>query len=249
MSETGDDPTGSELVVSVRGERHVVRPGETFTFGRAASCTICLDTLDKSISRIAGAMLFEHTTWWIVNRSETRTLSIVDSIGLSSPLPVAKSGWPASRRAVDPGGVSVIVTGSMRTHELRCEVAMPLAAPTAFDAPSWSSTATQTPTITDARKEVLVALVSGYLLPYPRHDPRPLTYGEIAEMVGLPRSTVTKRVEAVRTQLRDHGVPGLDEDDARRALAEWLLSMRLIVASDLVWLEGRRAVSRAGTAD
>ena len=79
-------------------------------------------------------------------------------------------------------------------------------------------------------------------MPFPRYNPRPLTYSEIADMVGLPRSTVTKRIEAVRTQLKEHGVPGLEDDDARRPLAEWLLSMRLIVPADLEWLTARVAL-------
>jgi hypothetical protein len=236
---TSESAFGSDLLVNVREHRFQLSPGQPFTFGRAESCTFCLDKLDRGISRIAGAFIFEHGTWWIINRSETRSLHIVDAVGLSVPLPVSRSGWPSSRRAIDPEGLRVLVTGAVWTHELRCVVAQPFAQSVVGGHTDWPSTATQTPSITDARKEVLVALVSGYLKPFPRYDPRPLTYSEIAEMVGLPRSTVTKRVEAVRTQLKDHGVPGLDEEDARRPLAEWLLSMRLIVPADLEWLVAR----------
>jgi hypothetical protein len=54
--------------------------------------------------------------------------------------------------------------------------------------------------------------------------------------VNLPRSTVVKRIEAVRDQLRAQGLPGLEDADARRPLAEWLLAMRLVTPSDLDWL-------------
>jgi hypothetical protein len=54
--------------------------------------------------------------------------------------------------------------------------------------------------------------------------------------VNLPRSTVVKRIEAVRDQLRAQGLPGLEDSDARRPLAEWLLAMRLVAPSDLDWL-------------
>ena len=115
--------------------------------------------------------------------------------------------------------------------------------------PDFEATATQSATLTDARKEVLVALVSGYLHPFPRYDPRPLTYQEIADMVLIERSTVVKRIEAVRNQLREGGLPGLEDGDARRPLAEWLLSMRLLVPSDLQWLHAQTENRRLATKD
>jgi hypothetical protein len=233
-------PAGSDLLVSARDREFTLRPGDPFTFGRADSCTCCLDPVDRGISRIAGALVFEHGTWWVANRSETRALHIVDSLGLSVPLPISRTGWPPSKRAVEPGGIRILVTGGVWTHELRCALADPHLQSSVVRPVDIETTATQTPSLTDARKEVLVALVSGYLKPFPRYDPRPLSYAEIADMVDLPRSTVIKRIEAVRGQLRDSGVPGLEEADARRPLAEWLLSMRLIVPADLVWLAQQR---------
>ena len=245
------DPSavGSDLVVTVKGVEHTLRPGEVFTFGRLPTCTCCLDAVDKGISRIAGAIVFEHGAWWVANRSETRALHIVDAVGLSVPLPVSRPGWPAARRAVEPAGLGILITGSVWTHELRCRLVEPHRHSTTVLKPAGSeSTASFNPSITDRRKEVLVALVSGYLKPFPRYDPRPLTYAEIAEMLGLPRTAVVKRIEAVRTQLKDAGVPGLEEDDARRPLSEWLLAMRIIVPTDLVWLQHQTA-ARPATAE
>jgi Winged helix-turn-helix DNA-binding len=232
-----------DLVLTVRDRRYVVAPENGFSFGRSESCDLCLDTMDRGISRIAGAFTFEHGTWWVINRSENRALYIIDAVGLSAPLPVATRGQRPPRRAVEPQGTSVLITGAVWTHEIRCATGETSLHFDPVSVVHSTASETQTPAITEARKEVLVALVSGYLRPFPRHDPRPLTYAEIAQMVGLPRSTVTKRIEAVRAQLREHGVPGLDDDDARRPLAEWLLAMRLIVPADLEWLEAR---SRSG---
>lgn len=233
------------LHLSIREHTFIVRPEQGFSFGRSESCDLCLDTIDRGISRVAGSFMFEHGAWWVVNRSENRALYLIDPVGISTPVPVTKRGERPSRRSIDPQGIGVLVAGAVWTHEIRCTIPDSSGPINNTNRPSFTASATQIPSITDARKEVLVALVSGYLRPYPRHDPRPLTYAEIAQLVGLPRTTVTKRIEATRTQLREHGIPGLDDDDARRPLAEWLLAMRLIVPADLVWLDARSALNRA----
>ena len=65
-------------------------------------------------------------------------------------------------------------------------------------------------------------------------------------MVNLSRTTVIKRIETVRTQLKAAGEPCLEDADARRPLAEWLLSMRLIVPEDLEWLHRQLAEGLSG---
>lgn len=227
------------LSVRVDGHPVILAAGETFTFGRDSTCTAVLDAMDRGISRIAGALVWENGSWWIVNRSTKRALHVVDAIGLSVPLPVARPGWPPSKRAIDPAGLRVLVAGEVWTHELRVAYLNPPVLSTVARGDDVGTTTTQTPVLTDARRLVLVALLSGYLQPFPRYDPQPLTYAEVADMVGLPKSTVTRRFEAVRRQLRDAGVPGLDNADARRSLAEWLLAMRLITPPDLQWLHQR----------
>ena len=185
---------------------------------------------------MAGAFVWENDIWWIVNRSTKRALHVVDPLGLSVPLPVARSGWPPSKRAVDPGGLRILVAGDVWTHEVQASYAAPPLASTIAQMGAGSTTSDHSPVLTEARRLVLVALVSGYLQRFPRYDPRPLTYAEISELVNLPRSTVVKRIESVRDQLRSQGLPGLEEADARRPLAEWLLSMRLVTPPDLDWL-------------
>ena len=225
------------LLLEVDGNHFEIEPPTTFTFGRDTSCSHVLDPMDRGISRIAGVVAWENGHWWVVNRSTKRALHVVDALGISVPLPVSRAGWPPPKRAVDPGGLRVLIAGDGWTHELRIAYAEPPLPSTAAVPEGGDSTVGHIPVLTEARKIVLVALTSGYLQPFPRYDPRPLTYADIADMVGLPRSTVVKRIEAVRDQLRESGVPGLDEADARRPLAEWLLAMRLITASDLAWLQ------------
>ena len=66
---------------------HAVEPGETFTFGRSASCALCLDTDDLTISRLAGWFEHDGRTWWIINASTSRSMALVDEFGLRSVLP------------------------------------------------------------------------------------------------------------------------------------------------------------------
>jgi hypothetical protein len=236
------------LEVTVEERRFGLAPGEVLTFGRDRGCTVCLDPSDQGISRIAGSVEHDQGVWWIVNRSAKRTLHVLDETKLGMPLPVARSGWPPSRRAVDRPELTVLVAGDVWTHAIQVSApeasaapgAGPLAGPT-----DPVSTVSQLPALTDNRREALVALARGYLRPYPHYDPRPLTYQAAADLLGLRRPQVVKRVEHVRLQLVEAGVLGLDDEgDARRALCEWLLAMRLITPADLAWLEERRTVQR-----
>lgn len=233
-----------ELTVTVGDDRRVLRVDEHAAFGRDPGCEFCLDQSDRGISRVAGEVRFETGTWWVINRSAKRALHVVDETGVSMPLPVGRDGWPAPRRAVTSPGLTVLVPGDVWTHEIRLATASLPTSTVRVPVSDPLSTFTQLPGVTDNRREALVALLSGYMRPFPRYDPRPLSYAEAGRLLDLPASTVRKRIEAVRGELADRGVAGLDGDDAPRRLAEWMLSTRTIVAADLEWLETRLAARR-----
>jgi len=79
----------------------------------------------------------------------------------------------------------------------------------------------------------LVALFAGYLEGFPRHDPRPRSYADAAARLGWPRSTLTKRIEHLRTRLIAAGVPSLYGERALEALAEHVIATRVITREDL----------------
>lgn len=220
-------------------------PGQAFMFGRDDACTVCLDPVDTGISRVAGSISQDEGTWWIVNRSAKRTLHVIDGTGISVPIPVALPGGPPSRRAVDRQPLTVLVAGDIWTHAIEVATLGKPAAQTMADPTSPIPTVTHLPTITENQREALVALVSGYLQPFPRYDPHPLNYKAAGHLLGVGETVVRKRIESVRTSLVAAGAPGLDgKDDARRSLAEWTLAMRLVTAEDLAWLEKRLAERR-----
>ncbi|WP_212816931.1 sigma factor-like helix-turn-helix DNA-binding protein [Polymorphospora rubra] len=223
----------AELNVRIDDQRHTLLPGQALTFGRDASCTVRLDATDLGISRTAGRV-YHDGGWQVTNLSRKRTLHLVDAYGFATPLPVAAAGWPSSSRAVDHPHTTVLVAGQAWTYAL---VLTPAAAPEQPTVPAPvdpHSTRNQMAALTPRQRAVLVAMARGYLRPYPHYDPRPRTYNEVAERLGLTRTQVVRRVERVREQLVAAGVLGLEgEGDARRPLCEWLLAMRVIGAADL----------------
>jgi hypothetical protein len=215
-------------------ERWELAPGEVFTFGREASCNVCLDPTDLGISRLAGSIEQDSGTWWLVNHSTTRPLQVVDESGIRSVL-------APGRRAALVGALTVIVEGQVRRHALAVDAGAPQPPPSPF-----SRLADNRPTVTapeallsEADKVAMVALFAGYLEPFPRYDPHPRSYADASARLDWPRTTLVKRVEHLRTRLTTAGVPNLLGDNALDALAEWALTSRVITRGDLELLPPR----------
>ncbi|WP_061296199.1 FHA domain-containing protein [Herbidospora cretacea] len=206
----------------------------SLTFGRDRGCDVCLDPADRGISRVAGSIEHQAGTWWVVNHSAKRALHVVDETRLALPLPVNAEGWPLSRQAIGGRRITVLVAGELWTHELVVEPVGTQHTDTASrKSADPRSTISHVPTLTENRRAALVALASGYLRPHPDYDPRPLGYEDAAALLGIKGTQLRKRIEQIRGQLTDAGVTGLDSVDARRALCEWSLAMRLISPADL----------------
>ncbi|MGH3660215.1 MAG: hypothetical protein ACRDUA_26565, partial [Micromonosporaceae bacterium] len=112
---------GGGAVVTAGGHRHELSTETELTFGRASGCTVCLDPDDVGISRLAGSVRFEGGTWWLVNRSSTRQLAVVDELGLRSVLPPGRR-WPLD------GRVRILVDGSAGSHTLGVQAPPPAGA-------------------------------------------------------------------------------------------------------------------------
>lgn len=233
------------LTVETGERRMELAPGTELMFGRDQTCDVCLGPGDLGISRIAGRISHEGGYWVVTNLSRKRALHVADEAGFAVPLPIAADGVE-SRRAVDRSRMTILVAGDSFTHALVLTPAKLPKAGTASGQPADPlSTRTQRPQLTDQRREVLVAMAAGYLLPYPRYDPHPRAYQDMADLLGLDTRHVIKQVEETRQSLVEAGVPSLKaEGDARRALCEWLLVLRLIGPADLDWLQSRIDASR-----
>ncbi|HZB33454.1 MAG TPA: hypothetical protein VE465_25070 [Streptosporangiaceae bacterium] len=229
-----NDDTG--LTVVAKGARRHLAAGESLTFGRAATCTICLDPHDMAISRLAGEVRRVGEVWFVANRSGIRQLALVDRFGLRHVLA------PGRRDPIE-GRVRVIVDGTRTTHELVFEGPLPGGEEPATGAPEAESglptLAGQNVMLNDADRRALVALFAGYLYEGRRYDPSPKSYAAAAARLGWPRTTLVKRVEYIRTRLTNAGVPNMQGWNALSALAEYALTTGLIKRDDLR-LIGRR---------
>lgn len=231
-----------DLIVEYEGRTTVLTATDALTFGRDASCGLCLDSADLGVSRIAGRLSATGSGWAVTNLSRKRPLHIVDAAGFGVPLPVVSANGVPSRRSVDGSPLTVLVVGEAWTYALILRLDPDDPTGSIEDPLDENRTRTQLPSLTDRRREVLVAMTAGYLRPYPYYDPRPRTYQEIADVLKLPKSTVVKRIEQVRLDLVGAGVLGLEKEiDARRTLCEWLLATRVLTPADLEWLTVRTA--------
>ncbi len=224
----------SHLGVTLNDQRWDLSPGDVFSFGREANCTVCLDASDLGISRLAGSLEYDSGTWWLHNHSTTRPLQVVDEIGIRTVLAPGKSLAAA-------GAMTVIVEGQVRRHALAVEAS-------ALSPPGRpiDSIADSRPTVTASEvlisaddRLALTALFAGYLEPFPRYDPHPRSYADAAARLDWPRTTLVKRVEHLRTRLTNAGVPNLLGENALDALAEWTLTTGIITRDDIKLLPQR----------
>ncbi|MDQ2839380.1 MAG: hypothetical protein M3Y89_18595 [Actinomycetota bacterium] len=233
MGEMASEADG--VVVTYGASRWELGPAEVLTFGRASSCTVCLDADDLGISRLAGSVEHEAGTWWLLNRSTVRPLTAADELGIRSVLA------PGRRLAV-AGSLTVMVEGSARRHAIDV---MAERFPVAGATPEQASDALPTArfdagTVNDLDRLALVALFAGYLEAFPRYDPHPRSYADASAELGWSRTTLVKRVEHLRTRLTGAGVPNLVGETALQQLAEWALTTGVVGRNDLALLRPPR---------
>ena len=230
---TVETPGGSLILLEHSG---------TVTFGRARSCTICLNPEDTGISRIAGTVNYADSTWWIANNSATRPLSLVDDHGFRSVL-------APQRMAAILTTIRVIIAGARGVHSISVSVAVPRSPDQAAEGIlTGAPTATGADVlINSADRLAMVALFAGYLEDPPKYDPHPKKYAAAAARLGWPRTTLVKRIEYIRARLDAAGVPNMTGFAALANLSEYAISRGLITRDDLRLL-GRRPHARTDDA-
>ncbi len=188
--------------------------------GRGSAADLSLDPEDLGISRRAAVLEPLGPCWRLTNGSTNRPLLVREPTGVGTVLPAGGT------RSVPDGGVTIVVEGLLRRHGIRVLPEIPAGPST--DLPHGNQevdlVTLDVPLPTAAEREALVALAAGYLADFPRWDPRPLTYTEAGERLGMRASTVRKRVEWYRRRLVRAGFAGGELADARAAIVEVALA-------------------------
>ena len=194
-----------EAEILVSGHIHRASPEHPFVFGRSDSDHVVgLDPNDMGISAEAGSVEFELGLWWVLNRSRKRPLLLEPSPG-SPP----QRAQPGDRVPLTKVQTVVLVPGAVFTH--RIDVHIPAASISNLKVAAAGSSGTITfgeATLSQRDLDVLSALFSGYLRPFPYRDARPCSYQEAAELLGegWTRVTVRKQVERLKERFARSGI-------------------------------------------
>lgn len=220
----------------IAGEEFSVSRDAPFRFGRAdADGVVGLDARDMGISAVAGSLEWTWGLWWVVNHSRKRQLLLDNSSG----------GGPqrlecGQRYAISVARLSILIPGAIFTHRL--EVALPEGelAQEELGRPSSGTITTGDVVLSERDRDVVVALLAGYLEEFPRRHARPRTYQQVADLLGEPWSalTVRKQVERLKARLARAGVY-CEGPQANYDLADHLINNGLLSPTDLVRLRVR----------
>ena len=227
------DSSAAQAKITIGSMVHVAGVADEFTFGRGPVNSHQLGAADVGVSRTAGAIAFRNGFWWLVNKSTTSPLVILEA-GLRETLLAGRS-----RQLVGP--VTVWLDGHGTTYRIDVDVP-PLSgrvtaaafAP-AVGAAAGGAGAAQpglvtsgVPELSRREREVCELLFEPLFRVGTRSDPIPTKYAVVAQRLGLPESTVRRRVDNLRARLTRLGVANLDGRTALGNLGEYLISRRLI---------------------
>jgi hypothetical protein len=219
------------LIVMYEARTWRLRPGETFTFGRAPDSTAVLPGADRGLSRRAGSFRHEHDTWWVHNDSGSSLLYVSGDLGFRVDLP------PGMRAPLQQWHVKVRLSGSLGDYTLRLRLPdldelpdLPVAAGTAD---SLVTTTHHRPALNDDDLLVLAARFEEYLTWRHVGAPAPRSAAETADRIGWRPHTVTKRCENIRMRYIEAGAPGLRGPRALEELVRLLTSTGALTADDL----------------
>jgi hypothetical protein len=222
------------LIVMFESGTWRVKPGESFTFGRAKTCTAVLPDGDRGISRHAGTFEWRNGCWWLSNASASSMLFLSGDRGFRADIP------PGLALPVQQWHAKVRLDGLLDSYTLRVRLpdldeededqeeenadAVPERVVT--------STKLRAP-LTDSDRLVLAARFEEYLTWRHSGAATPRTAKETADRIGWQPHTVTKRCENIRNRYVRIGVPGLRGPRALEELAALLISTGELTSADL----------------
>jgi hypothetical protein len=226
------------LIVMYETRTWRLRPGETFTFGRAPTSSIVLPPGDRGLSRRAGSFSYHLDSWWVRNDSGSSLLYLSGDLGFRVDLP------PGMRAPLEQWHVKVRLHGFLGDYTLRLrlpdlddvpdvpDAAEPETRPAKRRATA-QSLVTSTHdrlTLNEGDRLVLAARFEEYLTWRHVGAPAPRSATATAERIGWQPHTVAKRCENIRNRYSRLGVSGLR---ALEELVRLLISTGTLTADDL----------------
>lgn len=230
------------LIVMFEAGTWRVRPGQKFTFGRAATCSLALPDDDRGVSRAAGSFDVAAGCWWLTNDSASSMLFLSGDRGFRADLP------PGMRIPLQQWHAKVRLDGLLDSYTIRLRL------PHLDDEPDGgepeeagaddqevqgptperglTSTRLRAP-LNDADRLVLAARFEEYLTWRHSGAAKPRSAKEAADRIGWQPHTVSKRCENIRNRYVRIGVPGLRGPRALEELAALLISTGELTDEDL----------------
>ncbi len=224
-----------EATVFVGGEKFEATSTEPFVFGRTNNGKVVgLDPTDMGISAEAGSIEFQFALWWVINRSRKRHLLVETNTG--APAMRLDAG---DRVALTRSQSIVLVPGAVFTHRLDIQLSPEALSSLQVETSQGSGTITIGEIgLSERDRDVLTALFSGYLRPFPYRDARPISYQGAADVLGSDwtKVTVRKQVERIKERMERSGLyfQGLRANDE---MAEHLIANGMLTPADLFRLE------------
>ena len=193
-----------------------------------------LDPTDMGISAEAGSVELQFGLWWVINRSRKRPLMVETTPGAPSIRLDA-----GDRVALTRSESIVLVPGAVFTHRLDIHLSPEALSSLRVETSQDSGTITIGEVgLSERDRDVLTALCSGYLRPFPYRDARPISYQRAAELLGSEwtKVTVRKQVERIKERMERSGLyfQGLRANDE---MAEYLIANGILTQADLSRLE------------
>jgi hypothetical protein len=241
------------LIVMYETQTWRLRPGETFTFGRAPTSSAVLPSTDRGLSRHAGSFGFRHDSWWVHNDSGSSLLYLSGDLGFRVDLP------PGMQAPLQQWHIKIRLHGFLDDYTLRLrlpdlddesddaepdEPASQASGPPA-DRESMVTTTRYRLTLNDDDLLVLAARFEEYLTWRHSGAPAPRSAAEAAERIGWGSHAVAKRCENIRMRYSRLGAPGLRGPRALEELVRLLTSTGALTAEDLKRLPPRAPAGRA----
>jgi hypothetical protein len=232
------------LIVMFGSQTWRVHPSETFTFGRAPTCSAALPSTDRGVSRTSGSFRYHDRSWWLHNDSSSSVLCVLGDRGFRVDLP------PGLQVPLQQWHAKVTLSGALDNYTLRLRLPDLDDAPDpAEEAPvtyvtgerAVTSTRHHAP-LTGSDRLVLAARFEAYLTWRHAGNPAPASARDTADRIGWQAHTVAKRCENIRDRYVRLGVPGLRGPRAMEELAQLLISTGELTAEDL-----RRLPAKAPT--